>query len=57
MDNVCSICEYCHYVKTKKYDCCDVNLYKCDITNEILDDFHIERKACKKFHPQEWVSG
>ncbi len=57
MKDNCSICEYCRYIKTKEYDCCDVRLYKCGITNEILDEFHIERKSCSKFVAQGWVSG
>ena len=57
MKDTCFICEHCSYVKTKEYDCCDVMLYKCDITNEILDEFHIDRKACANFYPKDWVSG
>lgn len=57
MKDTCFICEHCSYVKTKEYDCCDVMLYKCDITNEILDEFHIDRKACAIFYPKDWVSG
>ncbi len=56
MKDNCSICEYCRYIKTKEYDCCDVRLYKCKVTNEILDEFHIERKSCSKFIAQDWVS-
>ena len=53
----CTYCEYCRYIKTKKYNCCDVNLYKCDITGETLDEFHIDKKACNKFIAQDWISG
>ena len=53
----CSCCEYCRYIKTKEYDCCDVSLYKCDITKEVLDEFHVDRKPCNKFIAQDWISG
>lgn len=54
----CKYCEYFSYIKTKKYDCCDVALYKCDITGEVYDQFHIpEEKVCDKFCCQDWVSG
>ena len=54
----CQYCTYFHYIKTKKYDCCDVDLYKCDITGKVIDEFHIERmKLCNKFNEQDWISG
>lgn len=56
MNDNCSICKCLCYIKTKEYDCCDVRLYKCEVTNKILDEFHIERKSCSKFKARDWVS-
>ena len=56
MKNNCSICDYCRWIKTKEYDCCDVQLYKCDKSGEIMDEFHIERRVCRGFNAQDWGS-
>lgn len=56
MQDTCFICKHCKYIKTKEHDCCDVNLYKCYITGEILDYFHVDRKACDDFAAKDWVS-
>lgn len=57
IEDTCSICEYCIPIGIKELDCCDMYLYKCEIRNEVLDEFHVERKACKDFIAQDWVSG
>lgn len=56
MENNCSICAYCIQFGKKEFDCCDVHLYICESRNEVLDEFHVERKACKEFISQDWVS-
>lgn len=49
IEDSCSICMYCKWIGIKQYDCYDVSLYKCNITEEVIDEFHVENKKCNKF--------
>lgn len=56
IEDSCDICIYCVFQGIKKYDCYDMELYRCEKTKEIMDEFHIHRKPCCDFHPQDWIS-
>lgn len=53
VEDSCSMCAYCIYVKTKQYDCCDVDLYQCEVNDNIMDEFHSCYKTCDKFTEKE----
>lgn len=58
MEDTCSTCMYCEYIGIEKNDCYDVNLYQCQVTDKIFDEFTLDyNRTCNKFHVADWVSG